>query len=185
MTMTVAMADHRVGIVHGDPDSLAGWGFAVESMSPADEALRRRMGCGQVEGLTSISRIEEYFRVARVSVFAAAHTGLPFMQDFTVDTAKRLVVNNGTAGMPNFRNAQYGVVTRISVDQKPPPMSLYGARIGELRCDALPVEYDYTEWQRRFLDAWPAESPGHALYWDRIRFGPDFDLDEAIRLRPV
>jgi len=181
MSMTVAMADQRIGILHGDPTSLAGWGFAVESMPPPDEALRHRLGCTPGGG-TSMGQIEEYFRAAQVQVFAATHTGLPFMQDFRVADSQRLVANNGAAGLPNFHNTQYGIITRISLDPAPPINSLYGTSMGKLRCDAIPLEYDCAAFQRRFLATWPAGTPGHSLYWDRIRFGPDFARDEAVRL---
>jgi len=131
---------------------------------------------------TSLERIAAYFRAAGVKVFATAHTGLAFMQNFEIDRTERLVVNNGAAGMPNFSHEQHGVLTRISVDEEPPEKRLYGIRVGNLRCDALPVEYDHEQWQRRFLETWPPGSSGHSLYWNRIEHGPDFELHEAIRI---
>ena len=35
----------RVGIVHGDVESLAGWQLGVEVMEPSDDALRAALGC--------------------------------------------------------------------------------------------------------------------------------------------
>jgi hypothetical protein len=38
---TASVAGQRVGILHGDPESLAGWRLALEAMEPADSAVRR------------------------------------------------------------------------------------------------------------------------------------------------
>jgi hypothetical protein len=34
--LTAAVGGHRVAIVHGDPESLAGWKLALEAVEPAD-----------------------------------------------------------------------------------------------------------------------------------------------------
>jgi hypothetical protein len=79
MTLSIEVAGERVAILHGDPESLAGWNFAVESMPP--------------EGTTSVRRIHDYFRRAGARVFACTHTGLPYAQRFEVEGRPRLVVN--------------------------------------------------------------------------------------------
>ena len=53
----------------------------------------------------------EAFARAGVRAFASSHTCLPVLQCFEGDHA---VVNNGAAGMPNFRGTRYGLATRIS-----------------------------------------------------------------------
>ena len=50
MFRTFRVAGTRVGVVHGDPDSLAGWSFAVEAMEPGDAALRAALGCEEDPG---------------------------------------------------------------------------------------------------------------------------------------
>ena len=82
--------------------------------------------------------------------------------------ADRLVVNNGSAGLPDFADTTYGVITRLSSDPRPPADSLYGTTSAALRCDALPVRFDLDAWTARFLAQWPPGSPGHRAYFGRI-----------------
>jgi Calcineurin-like phosphoesterase superfamily domain len=167
MTLSIEVGSERIAILHGDPESLAGWNFAVEAMPPG--------------GATPVQRVEEYFRKTGARVFACTHTGLPYAQRFVVDRWARLVVNNGSAGMPNFAATRFGVVTRISADERVPAASLYGCRLDGLRVDALPVHYDHEMWRRRFLGDWPQGSPAHLSYHARLIDGPDFSLDQAAR----
>ncbi len=103
----------------------------------------------------------DWFRRADVSVFTGTHTGLPYALDFLVKGRRRLVINNGTAGLGNFVGTTFGVIARLSSDLQPPADSLYGITIGGLRCDALPVRFDPVRWKARFLDQWPRGSPAH------------------------
>ncbi len=177
---TVGVADERIAVLHGDPESLAGWKFSVEAMEPADHALRAKFGCA-AEPMTTIDQVKQYFRDAQVSVFASTHTGLPFAQNFRVDGSERLVINNGSAGLPNFSGMTYGLITRISADPRPPIRSLYGIEIGSLRCDGVPVFFDHSGWVKRFLRSWPKESAAYISYFDRIVRGPDYSLTHAVR----
>jgi len=160
MHLVAEIGGERVGIVHGDADSLAGWGFSQESLAtPAGEAGARAA-----------------FDAAGVSVFASSHSCLPVLQDLG---AGRLVANNGAAGMPNFRGTAFGIATRISV--KPCADALYGMRSGPLHVDAVAIEYDALEWQRRFAGQWPAGSDAHRSYHERIVHGPAYDPAQARR----
>jgi hypothetical protein len=167
MTLCIEVGNERIAVLHGDPESLAGWSFAVEAMPP--------------DGTTSVRRIHDYFRSAGARVFACTHTGLPYAQRFVVDGRAHLVVNNGSAGMPNFAATCFGVITRISADDRMPEASLYGCQLDGLRVDALPVRYDHGAWLRRFLRDWPEGSPAHHLYYSRLLGGPDFSLPRAAR----
>jgi hypothetical protein len=167
MTLCIEVGSERIAILHGDPESLAGWNFAVEAMPP--------------DGTTSVRRIHDYFRKAGARVFACTHTGLPYAQRFGVDGRAHLVVNNGSAGMPNFAGTRFGVITRISADQRIPEASLYGCELDGLRVDALPVHYDHEAWLRRFLRDWPEGSPAHLSYYFRLINGPEFSLGQAAR----
>ncbi len=181
--MTVAVGSARVGILHGDPESLAGWSFAVEALAPADRELRARLGCSAL-ALTPATTVARWFRAAKVRVFACTHTCLPFAQDFMVDGALHLVINNGSAGMSNFAGSGYGVMTRISANPEPPSASLYGIRLeGGLRCDALAVVFSSRRWLARFLCRWPAGSAAYVSYFERLTNGPPFHLQQAARRR--
>jgi hypothetical protein len=177
--LTASVGGERVGIVHGDPESLAGWRLALEAMEPGDAAVREQQGwSGQP---TTPELVDDWFRRANVTVFASTHTGLPYAQDFLVGGHQRLVINNGTAGMGNFTGSSHGVVTRLSSDPRPPEDSLYGITIGALRCDAIPVRFDPAWWQARFLAQWPPGSPGHQSYFQRITGGTSLQPERAAR----
>jgi hypothetical protein len=114
-------------------------------------------------------------------VLASTHTGLPYAQAVSDGPRRRLVINNGAAGLPNFAGTGYGVFTRLSGDLRPPADGLYGITIGPLRCDALPVRFDLDEWTARFLAQWPPGSPGHHSYFTRITGGTHLRLEQAAR----
>jgi hypothetical protein len=42
--LTASVAGERVGILHGDPESLAGWRLALEAMEPGDPVVRHLVG---------------------------------------------------------------------------------------------------------------------------------------------
>jgi hypothetical protein len=177
--LTAQVAGERVGIVHGDPENLAGWRLALEAMEPGDRLVRRQAGWHGPA--TTAADLLDWFHRAQVSVLASTHTGLPYAQAVPDGPHRRLVVNNGTAGLPNFAGTGYGVITRLSGDLRPPADSLYGITIDRLRCDALPVRFDLDEWTTRFLAQWPPDSPGHRAYYTRITGGTHLRLEQAAR----
>ena len=152
----------RIGIAHGDAESLAGWNFS-------QEALRQRP-----------ERAGALLAAAGVDVFACTHTCLPVMREFDSPRGKRLVVNNGAAGMPNFRGTRFGLATRIATE--PSGEALYGTRIGAVVVESIPVPYDHGEWLARFDRVWPEGSPASLSYRRRIVSGPAYDLDQALRV---
>lgn len=178
--LTVSVASERIAILHGDPESLAGWAFSVEHMPPADTALRERMQCGDSPAMP-VEQITDYFQRANVRVFACSHTCLPFAQVVEWVQGPGLVINNGTAGMPNFQGTHFGVMTRIASDTRIPVRSLYGLQLGRLRCDAIAVEYDQRSWLRRFRKSWSLDSPAYQNYFRRITYGPDYAMTAAVR----
>jgi hypothetical protein len=92
----------RVGVVHGDAESLAGWRFDIDALDdPKEQAWRA-----------------EAFAKAEVDIFASTHTCLPAMRRFDLD-GEKLVANNGAAGMPNARGSRFGILTRIGTDPLP------------------------------------------------------------------
>ena len=156
--LVAEVAGQRVGVVHGDADSLAGWGFSQEVLSSER---------GRAAALAS-------FRQANVAVFASSHTCLPVLQKFG---ERHAIVNNGAAGMPNFRGTRYGQATRISTRARAGAM--YGARIGRLHVEAVAIAYDHAAWLKRFLASWPPESDAHASYYARIVDGPRYERAAA------
>jgi predicted phosphodiesterase len=155
MHLVAQVGKARIGIVHGDADSLAGWGFSQEALNAA---------------------VERAFDEAQVDVFASSHTCLPVLQNF----ANGVVVNNGAAGMPNFRGESYGLATRISL--RPGQDRVYGMQEKGLFIEAMPLRYDPRAWQKRFLTQWPPGSDAHRSYWDRIAKGPAYAMAQAVRI---
>ena len=78
--LRLQVGDCRIGVIHGDPDSLAGWGLELDAMPPIGE---------------SNPRLEAWFRDADVDLLASSHTCRCFAQDFSDG---RAVFNNGAAG---------------------------------------------------------------------------------------
>ena len=96
-----------------------------------------------------------------------------------------MIVNNGAAGMPNFRGEHCGLVTRIALTAPPAALPVrYGRRLGsataQVHVHALALHYDRAAFERRFLALWPEGSDAHASYYARIRRGPDFDVAQAL-----
>jgi hypothetical protein len=177
--LTASVGGQRVGIVHGDPGSLAGWRLALEAMEPGDPAVRRQVGWRGRP--TTPAELLEWFGRADVTVFASTHTGLPYAQVVPDGRGQRLVVNNGAAGLGNFAGTSFGVVTRLSSDPRPPADGLYGTTVGALRCDAVALRFDLGEWTARFLAQWPPGSVGHRSYFTRLTGGTHLRPPQAAR----
>ncbi|MEO8144498.1 MAG: hypothetical protein ABI654_09810 [Betaproteobacteria bacterium] len=143
----------RVGVVHGDADSLAGWRFDVGALDDPSQHDWRA----------------DAFAQANVDVFASTHTCLPATRSYD-HGATKVVANNGAAGMPNVSNARFGILTRIATTPSPHP-PLYGQDLRGTRIDALAIHYDDAEWRKRFLANWPEGSPAWRSYFDRIANG--------------
>lgn len=165
--LVAEVAGLRVGIIHGDPASVAGWGLAVENMPSPGETP---------------PQIRDWFRAAAVDVFACTHTCLPFAQEFRVDDRERLVMNNGATGMPNFHGDRRGVITRISHVPCPEEYRLYGVRRGGVYCDAVALEWACAAWECWFGATWPPGSPAAVSYGPRLAGGPAHTLADAFRL---
>ena len=177
MNRILCVGDQRIGIVHGDAESLSGWSFAAECLSSVAASCSGDAPSGQ---LTSLRDIETFFRDSDVLAFASSHTCLPHVRNFSVDGSQRLIINNGAAGMANFAGTTHGVITRISVDPTPPADSLYGVMMGGIRFDALPVHFDSPMWIDHFASVWPEGTPAHRSYFDRIQHGPNYTLEQAV-----
>lgn len=152
----------KVGVVHGDANSLAGWQFDA----------------GELDRPENQRQIAASFNEAEVDVFASSHTCLPVFRQFQLAHGYGVVANNGAAGLPNFRDQCAGLLTRISVHTSP-HVPLYGLEMNEIHIDAVPIEYDQTAWQKHFLSSWPVGSDAHTSYFGRIAIGPDYRLSQA------
>jgi hypothetical protein len=160
MHLVAEIGGERVAVVHGDADSLAGWGFSQERLATS----------------TGIVAAQAVLAEAGARIIASSHTCLPVLQAFDDG---RAVVNNGAAGMPNFSGTRFGLATRISV--RPRAGALYAMRAGTLEIEARPIAYDHEAWRARFLASWPEGSDAHASYFSRISNGPSYTPAVAFR----
>lgn len=157
MHIVAGIEGRRIGIVHGDAWSLAGWRFAHDALD--DPAQHTRLARLRME--------------TGIDVFACTHTCLPALRDIPAAQGLLTVVNNGSAGMPNFHGARFGLISRISV-RPSPHAPAYGTRRDGLHINALAVPYDADAFAARFLRAWPPGSPAHRSYFGRLSNGPHF-----------
>jgi hypothetical protein len=163
MHLVAEVGGMRIAIVHGDAESLSGWGFSREAL-------------GEPEGRAAAAG---WFGEAAVRAFASSHSCLPVMQVFESESGRCVLANNGAAGMPNFSGERCGIVTRIA--HTAAPDALYGTTIEGIYIEALPVRYDAGRFERDFLANWPEGSAAHASYYRRIVAGPAYSLADALR----
>jgi hypothetical protein len=166
MTLRADVGPLRLGIVHGDAQSLAGWGFAQEHLQ--DAAHR--------------AEVLLWFAAAQVHAFASTHTCLPVFQALAARSSQpRWVFNNGAAGMPNFAGDAAGLVTRVALSPFAGPQRRFGLQAFGVHVEGLAIQTDAAATQRQFLRHWPAGSDAHASYFQRIVAGPDYRLADVVR----
>jgi hypothetical protein len=162
MYLVVEVGGLRIGIVHGDATSLAGWSFAHDALDdPAAKAA-----------------LDAVHGAARVDLFASTHTCLAALRDFDLRHGRLTIVNNGAAGMPNFSGSRFGLISRIATTPSP-HRPLYGIVRDSVHIDALVLAYDNDAFLARFLARWREGSPAHASYFRRITAGPDHAIEQA------
>jgi hypothetical protein len=163
MHCVVDVAGMRIAIVHGDAESLAGWAYSERVLSTSP----------------GIERLRSHLEIMGARVIASSHTCRPVAVTVEARHGACALINNGAAGMPNFRGTRCGLLTRIA------PLAhrdaLYGARIGRLHVEALPVYYDHSRWVEMFLANWPRGTPAHVSYFSRLTEGPCYEQTAALR----
>lgn len=164
MVARYRVGDCRIGVVHGDADSLAGWRFDVQALDDPH----------------ALAWLQSVFAAADVDLFASTHTCLPALRRFAVGPGRgACVVNNGAAGMPNFAGDPAGLCTRISTTPSPHAV-LQEVRIAGAYVALLPVRFDTDRWRSEFLAQWPPGSPAWQSYFERITRGPAFAPSQAL-----
>lgn len=158
----------RVVILHGDPDSLAGWGLAVDA--PAMTQPNGRI-------------LADWFRRADADVFVCSHTCLPGLRTLSVDGRPRCVINNGAAGMPNFSDTHYGLAVRIAM--QPAQDAVFGTVVNGVHVAAVALEFDNDTWVRQFRELWAEDSPARHSYEQRILHGPPFRREDVAKGSPL
>lgn len=158
------VGDCRIGVVHGDADSLSGWRFDVQALDDRQ----------------ALPWLQSAFETADVDLFASTHTCLPALRRFALALGRDgCVVNNGAAGMPNFEGDLAGLCTRVAATPSPHPV-LQELRIAGAYVALLPVRFDADRWRNEFLAQWPPGSPAWQSYFERITRGPAFTPNQAV-----
>ena len=158
----------RIGVVHGDAHSLAGWDFSSE----------------RLDDPTQHGYYKAIFRQSGVDLFASSHTCLPALRRFTVDGRDCAVINNGAAGMPNFSATHFGVISRISTTPAADFLHKLTEQVVEIAgqkayVSAIALDYDHAAWRQQFCADWPHGSPASLSYLQRIESGPPYSIDQA------
>jgi hypothetical protein len=161
MYLTAQVGAARVGIMHGDAQSLAGWQF--------DAAV--------LDDPVALPALTRMFHFAKTAIFASSHTCASALRVFEGIGA---VINNGAAGMSSVPGAPHGVVARIGTAPAPQGWPvLASAQVAGVFVQALAVQFDAAAWQTQFLKLWPPGSAAHTSYWQRIVHGPTLDTLHA------
>ena len=148
MHLVARVGKARIGVVHGDAASLAGWGFARDRL---DDPAHHRW-------------VESMFGAAKVDVFASTHTCEHALRGFSAGA----VANNGASGMPNFSGRRSGLITRIGVRPFAGERAVEGFERAGASVELIELPYDHERWMRRFLASWPEGSAAHESYFRRI-----------------
>lgn len=155
------VGDCRVGIVHGDADSLAGWRFSrSELAATATDPLAAEWLRGA-------------FDQAQVDVFASSHTCEPALHRTGYQSSPCVVINNGAAGMPNFTGQCSGLITRLGLSPFecstiPEAKVIERTLVKGVEVSSISVPYDHAQWRARFLSNWPEDSEAYVSYYARI-----------------
>lgn len=152
----------KVLVIHGDPESLAGWGLAYEAFAEGNQSL-----------------LTDWFRRSGADVIACTHTCLPVLWSGEVGGRLRTVVNNGSAGMGNVRSDPRGLITRIS-RAGGDVSSLAGLSHGNVAVSLRPVAFDLDAWLADFDRLWPAGSAAAESYRDRLVSGTSLDAADLV-----
>lgn len=165
MVARYTVAQCRVGVVHGDAESLAGWRFDTHEMN-APQAW---------------PWLQQMFGAAAVDVFTSTHTCLPALRGLEKTSGTTgWIANNGAAGMPNFTGDPRGLVTRIGIAPSPHE-TLREVYVAGAYLSLVPVRFDATRWQADFVRQWPPGSDAWVSYFQRISEGPAFEVSRALR----
>ncbi|MGM0768185.1 MAG: hypothetical protein ACQEV6_09170 [Pseudomonadota bacterium] len=143
----------KVLVLHGDPESLAGWGLAHESFAAGNEAA-----------------LAGWFGATDADLMVSTHTCLPVLWQGLVGGRSRMVANNGSAGMGNLSSDPRGLITRIGFTS-PVAEPVAGIESRGLKVTLMPVAFDFQGWMQEFDRLWRPGSAAAVSYRDRLLTG--------------
>lgn len=147
----IEVAGRTVAISHGDERSIAGWQCSRQALKLVDRQ----------------KELADWMAARKIDVFATSHTCSPA----ALSWSSGAVINNGSAGIPNFSGERKGLITRIA--STPHPQALYRAQLFGLYVEAISLEYDHEAFLQDFDRQWPSQSPAALSYRDRLLNGTD------------
>jgi hypothetical protein len=100
------------------------------------------------------------------------------LRNLALPSGQLTIINNGSAGMPNFSGTRFGLISRIATSPSP-HTPIYGVERDGVHIDAIAVEYDTDAFLEKFLARWPEGTAAHASYFGRITTGPDYPIATA------
>ena len=152
----------RILVLHGDPESLAGWGLSHESFS-----------------LENNLQHADWFRKTGADIIVSSHTCLPALWSGVVDGRPRVIANNGSAGMSNLQADPRGLITRIaSGTPGPHPVASIGAAGAVI--SLCPVGFDPDAWLAMFDRLWPPGSDAALSYRQRMSSGTSLSPEHLV-----
>lgn len=152
----------KVVVVHGDPESLAGWGLSHESLLAK--------GVGQ---------LATWFRQTGADVLVSTHTCLPAMRSLVVDGRPRIFLNNGSAGMGNLTGDTTGLLARIA-PSAPSRGSFELSSPLPVTASLEPVRFPLASWMPVFDALWPENSDAALSYRHRMLSGTSLTRQQLL-----
>lgn len=143
----------KILVLHGDPESLAGWGLAHEAFAGGNQ-----------------KQLESWFAATGADAMVCTHTCLPVLWSGSVEGRKRVVVNNGSAGMGNLSSDCRGLIARVSASGGAVE-PLVATDCHGVQFSLQPVSFDHEAWMERFDAIWPADSDAALSYRNRLLEG--------------
>lgn len=154
----VRVGDALVGLTHGDEKSVSGWGCSVDNLHKPER----------------IEELEGFFAERSIDVLSTTHT----CAAAAVKMENGVVINNGSAGLPEYKGLLYGLINRIS--KTPHPDAIYRTMVKGVYVEAVPVRYDHDAFIAWFDSIWEEDSPAAQSYRPRAVAGPDTVFTDAV-----
>lgn len=149
-------------VVHGDGDSLAGWGLSREAFAAGNHP-----------------QVSEWFDRSGADVIVSSHTCLPLLWSGEAGGRPCLVANNGSAGMANLAGDPRGLVVRIS-SKTAIYNSVARCSSGPVTVELVPLAFDVDRWLALFDQLWPKGSEAALSYRQRIVNGPSLEPNRLV-----
>lgn len=148
----------RVGVTHGDERSVSGWGCSVDNLHDPERQ----------------KELDRFFAERDIDILSTTHT----CAAAAIALPHGVVINNGSAGLPEYKGKLFGLVNRVS--KSPHPDAVYRSRFKDVFIEAVPVRYDQEAFVSWFDSVWAEDSPAAQSYRPRAIAGPDTRYADAV-----